>query len=439
MMKIPTLIATTMLLSSLLFSQEATTAGIASASDPSPAPVVQPPPSQTRTNPPVAATTHGLIFSTADGSTNLTVHGYAQAQNRMFDSNMNGENVDAFLFRKIRPLFEGTLFNAIDFRFMPDFGQNQPQIQEAYLELKTFRFAKLRVGKFKMPIGLEALRQDRELTFIERSPASDLVPLRYFGAQLSGSVLSDLITYAGGYFNGSNDGANGVFTRWAHSNEGAGRVFLQPFVTTGVSMIRGFGIGLAGSSGSAFGTIPGLKTAAQSTFFKYSSKVVADGTHTRISPQAYYYAGPVGLLGEYVISSQDVLSKTKTGAVTGTMTNEAWQVTGSVMLTGEKNSYAGVVPRNSFEPTQGFRHIGAVELAVRASQVRIDSGAFPLFANAKTAPQQAMEYGIGVNWLLNRFVKVSTDYHHTKFTMATSSVSPLSDENVVLSQIQLAF
>ena len=74
---------------------------------------------------------------------------------------------------------------------MPDFGQNNPQIQEAFLELKTVKFAKLRVGKFKEPIGLEVLRSDRELTFAERSLASDLVPLRYIGAQLSGSVLSN--------------------------------------------------------------------------------------------------------------------------------------------------------------------------------------------------------------------------------------------------------
>lgn len=55
----------------------------------------------------------------------------------MFSANQRGEEVDAFLFRRIRPLFEGTLFGNVDFRFMPDFGQNNSQIQEAFLELKT--------------------------------------------------------------------------------------------------------------------------------------------------------------------------------------------------------------------------------------------------------------------------------------------------------------
>jgi len=264
--------------------------------------------------------------------------------------------------------------------------------------------------------------------------ASDLVPLRYMGAQIGGSILSNSITYAAGYFNGSNDGSNGNF-QWAQDNEAAARLFLHPFATTGIDAIRDFGIGMAGSSGNQHGTIAGLKTVGQTSFFKYSSTTVANGQHDRISPQAYYYAGPVGILSEYVASSQDVLNK----KVAGNVKNEAWQVTGSVMLTGEKNSYSGITPRNSFEPARGFRHMGAVELAVRHSQLRIDNGAFPLFASPKTAAQAAAENGIGINWYLNHFVKLTTDYEHTNFRMALAKVTPLHSENVLMSQIQLAF
>jgi phosphate-selective porin OprO/OprP len=94
---------------------------------------------------------------------------------------------------------------------MPDFGQNNSQIQDAYIELNVLRAAKPRVGKFKTPIGLEVLTSDRELLFVERSMASDLVPLRELGAQIAGSILSDTVTYAVGYFNGTTDGSNGAF------------------------------------------------------------------------------------------------------------------------------------------------------------------------------------------------------------------------------------
>src|SRR5215469_686594 len=164
------------------------TAALSSDGTPDP---VQPASTQVSQTRPVSFHRDGLWFSAQDGQTRLQVHGYTQADDRMFYANIHGEPLDTFLFRRIRPLFEGTLFNNVDFRFMPDFGQNNPQIQEAFLELKTLRFAKLRVGKFKEPIGLEVLRQDRDLTFVERSMASDLLPLRYIGAQISGSVLSD--------------------------------------------------------------------------------------------------------------------------------------------------------------------------------------------------------------------------------------------------------
>jgi phosphate-selective porin OprO/OprP len=377
----------------------------------------------------------GLWFSNEDGSTHLQVHGYIQADNRWFLENTHGEPVDAFLFRKIRPLFEGTLFNNVDFRFMPDFGQNNPQIQEAYLELKTLPFAKLRVGKFKEPIGLEVLRQDRDLTFVERSLASDLLPLRTVGAQISGAVLSNSITYEGGYFNGSNDGTNGVFTHWASGNEGAARAFFHPFATTGIDAMSHFGIGVAGSAGSQHGAIAGLKTIGQTTWFKYSSTAVADGEHNRLAPQAYYYAGPFGVMGEYVISSQRVLNK----GITARIRNEAWQAEGSVLVTGEKNAYTGVRAGNAFEPGRGFSHFGALELAFRYSQARIDDDAFPHFANIATAARFAAETGIGFNWYLTRYVKLQTEYEHTGFRMAPGNKTPLHSENLVLSQIQLSF
>jgi phosphate-selective porin OprO and OprP len=384
---------------------------------------------------PVSFRRDGVWFSTADGSTHLQVHGYAQADNRMFSSNTRGQELDTFLFRRIRPLFEGTLFNQIDFRVMPDFGQYNPQIQEAYLELKTLPFAKLRVGKFKEPIGLEVLRQDRDLSFTERSIASDLLPLRYLGAQLSGSVLGKSINYEAGYFQGSSDGSNAVFTQWTHGNEGVGRIFLQPFATTSVNVLKNFGFGVAGSAGAQHGTIAGLKTMSQSTFFKYSSGALADGQHNRLSPQAYYYAGPFGAIAEYAISSQDVLNKGQIAR----LRNEGWEVQGSVMLTGDKNSYAGFHPHNGFEPNRGFRHLGAVELAVRFSQLGIDPDAFPLFASAKTSAQRARATGIGLNWHLNRYVKLMTDYEHTTFRMASVTATPLHNENVLISRIQLGF
>lgn len=382
----------------------------------------------------ISADSSGLWFSTADGADTLHVHGYLQADDRMFWSNLHGEPLDTVLFRRIRPLFEGTVFRSVDFRFMPDFGQNNPQIQEAFLEWRRFPAAKLRVGKFKEPIGLEILQQDRHLVFPERSMASDLLPLRYMGAQAGGSIFSRRIEYEAGYFNGASDGSNGNF-KWVPANEFAARLFLHPFAARRDPAIRGFGIGIAGSDGHDHGAIAGLKTASQSTFFKYASTTLANGPHTRIAPQANYYAGPLGLTSEYVISSQDVRNRSFSAMVR----NVGWQVSGSVLLTGEKNSYDSAIPRSTFAPACGRGHLGAFELTFRHSQVQIDRSAFPLLANPSSSAQQAAENGIGMNWILNRFVKLTTAYERTGFRMAQDSTPTLSMEKVLMSRVQLTF
>jgi phosphate-selective porin OprO and OprP len=427
-----------------LNAQTAAVSDDASTSSPSPQaalsdaaalPAVQAASATSERTGPIAARRDGVWLSTENGHTKLQVHGYVQADDRMFSATTLGIERDTFLFRRIRPLFEGTLLNNVDYRFMPDFGQDNPQIQEAYLELQTLRFAKVRVGKFKEPIGLEVLRSDRELIFAERSLASDLVPLRYIGAQLAGAVVSNSIEYAGGFFEGSSDGSNGAFTKWIESHEALARAFFLPWAATSITPLKQLGLGLAGSAGTQEGSIAGLKTTAQTTFFKYSSSTYADGQHNRLSPQAYYYVGPFGALAEYVISSQEVLNGTRAGRVK----NDAWEVAGTVMLTGEKNGYAGVRPRNASEPVSGWRRFGGLELAVRYSQLAIGQNTFPHFASISSAAQLAKEEGIVLNWYMTRYVKLVTNYEHTGFRVAAGNTTPLHTEDVLMTRIQLAF
>ncbi|HEU5336001.1 MAG TPA: porin [Terriglobales bacterium] len=376
----------------------------------------------------------GLTFTSESTSTQLRIHGYLQGDGHFFSSDPKGQSPDKLLFRRIRPQFEGTLFKVLDFRFMPDFGQNNPQVQDIHVELNVFSFARPRFGKFKAPISLEALRSDSEATFPERSLASNLVPLREVGAQLGGSVLRGAVSYAAGFFNSANDGSNGNF-QWRPGNEAAARVFFQPFLRSNAAPLRGLGVGLAGSSGAQGGTLPRLKTAGQNTFFRYSSTAVADGQHNRLSPQAYYYRGSLGIMGEYNISSQQVRSGTNRRR----LNHQAWQASASFMLTGEKNSYAGVRPLRAFEPQKGLRHLGGWEIAARYSHIRIDRSAFPVFADSKTAAAAAAELGVALNWYVNRFTRLMNAYEHTSFQAAPSSAAPLRGEHVVMSRIQFSF
>ena len=386
-------------------------------------------------------------FSARSGDSNFVfqLHGQVQVDSRTFfhDLDNHGKSingVDGFLLRRARPIFSGTVYRDFDFMFVPDFAGSTPQIFDAYVNYRYAPWLQIRGGKFKTPFGLEQLQNDAYINFNERSLATDLVPNRDVGFQLWGDIGDGRLSYAAGIFNGVGDGRNSSNSSFDNHAQFAGRFFLQPFKNTDVTPLQGLGFGLAGTWGNVSSNANGLPSAfltdGQQTFFTYTNNVVANGTHWRLSPQGYYYWGPLGLLGEYVISDQNVTK----GASSATLYNTAWEVAGSWVLTGEDASFAGVTPRHPFNPHEG--HWGALQLAGRFAKLDVDNAAFPTFANPATSASEATAWAAGLNWYLNRNIKVMTSFSHTTFggninpAVATVTRQP---ENVVFTRVQLAF
>ena len=92
------------------------------------------------------------------------------------------------------------------------------------------------------------------------------------------------------------------------------------------------------------------------------------------------------MLGEYVISKQDVTL----GTVTREVENDAWQLQVSWVLFGGDASYRGVTPRNAFDWAAGTW--GAVELVARYSELDIDDEAFTagFLSTSSSATAQTM-------------------------------------------------
>ena len=129
-----------------------------------------------------------------------------------------------------------------------------------------------------------------------------------------------------------------------------GRVFFRPFATQHVGApISASASRAARAPRRARSTAPALgsyRTPGQLALFRYRADgtapntVLAEGRRTRVSPQGYFYAGPVGVLAEYVRSTQNVRRATSTAE----LTSQAWQVSGGWVLTGERESYTGITP-----------------------------------------------------------------------------------------------
>ena len=382
----------------------------------------------------VSAGKEGFWIRSADNNFQLRVGGHLQADSRFYTESdpaiILGSST--FSLRKARPILEGTVYKFFDFKIMTDFGNGQALVQDAYVGFNYLPRTQFRLGKFKPPVGLERLQADVDTIFVERALPTDLVPNRDLGVQVFGEHLGGVFNYALGVFNGVVDGGNGDLDT-NNTKDFAGRVFLNPFQSSSIASLKGLGIGLAGTSGSQQGPLPVLRTPAQAIFFNYYPSTLANGNRYLITPQAYYYMGPFGLLGEYVQTAQDV----KNGNTFGEISMSSWQVAASYVITGEKASFKSVTPRKQFNP--GVRSFGAVELAGRYTQLNVDNEAFiQKFANPNVSASRASTWTAGVNWYFNRNLRLQLNYEQSAF----KGGSPTGDrqtEKVILSRFQVAF
>jgi phosphate-selective porin OprO/OprP len=370
-----------------------------------------------------------------DGSSDfqLKIGADIQVDSRTFPGVSTVPLTDQIILRRIRPTFSGTVFKYVDFYLRPDFGQGSTILYDAYLQLDYFSRANVRVGKFKPPVGLERLQSDDDTNFIERGLPTLLAPSRDIGYQVSGDIVKSRVNYAVGVFNGVPD--NGLSDLSASNHRDyAARLFLTPFQPNTHNPLRGLGIGIGASSGNDDGiALPSYKTFGQNTFFKFASGVTSAGHRTRLAPQAYYYLGPFGLLAEYTLTEEGF----QKGTVRRDIAFRAWQVQATCLLTGERKGFGTLTPRRAFDPRNGGW--GAIELAVRAGDFSAENGIYNYgFALPSTTPRRAREWVGGINWYLNRMLRISLDYGNTNFEGGAAHGDRAS-EKALLERFQVSF
>ena len=454
----------------------------------------------------VKAGNTGFSLESADGQNVIKLRGLLQADYHYYfegsrdvrnrsdqragdlDSNGFSNTGDTWLLRRVRPIIQGTLLGIYDFRFTPDFAGNSATVVDAYIDARFHPTFKVRAGIFKSFVGLERLQSGADIKLMERSYVTNaILPNRDLGIAVHGDVFGDTLNYAFGLVNGVNDGAIiGTGTAYDGHPEGTGRLFTTPFKDSD-SRLRDLGFGVAATytnflgernlnftdTTAADGTrngLPSYLSDGQNTFFRYNSTAIAYGERWRIAPQANYYNGPVGIIGEYALERQAVSLTTggsppAGGAGSNTaiqpnsnknLNHNAWQIAVSYILTGEDASFQGVKPKRNFIFGTGC---GAWELVARYSEINLDEATFKnpagtsyigAYADLSTSAQSAHSWTAGVNWYLNPNVKVALNYSHTTFDggagvgttpidAAGTNVRDRADESAFFTRLQLAY
>jgi phosphate-selective porin OprO/OprP len=395
-----------------------------------------------------------------------------------------GVGPDSIFLRQARIILEGYVFNDIYFKLMPDFAQNSNSsnlIPDAFVDFAYQPKASLLVGKYKPSIGLERLQGDANTVFLERAFPTNLAPNRDMGLQLHGSFAKpgyiaekspgaidskNFFTYQVGITNGTGDSGNIALngalpnsaSSFANNKEFDGRIFAQPFQHSGYDWLEGFGVGVSGSFSNPdhLALVAQRTPLGQSQFIDYTQvngqtkgTLTSNGNANRIYPQAYWYKGPFGLMGEYVASTQTLNATSNSrGNNNLTQTNTASHVQFSYVVTGEDNQFEGVKPIRKFDPGKGTW--GALQLAARWSQLTLDNDSFKLLDPTKSA-SEATEFTVGANWFLNKYSLIRFDYENVWFTGGAGTVGATTNgvtsynianrpsEQVLSTRFQLAF
>ena len=124
-----------------------------------------------------------------------------------------------------------------------------------------------------------------------------------------------MFQYQLGIFDGVQDGGS-KDDEGNSDKDFAGRVFAQPAKGAGIAALENLGFGLAGTYGNRTDDNGALnfRTAGRSSFYRYANNTVTGkGIQWRIAPQAYWFWGPFGFMGEYFKSEGDIKGTVGTG------------------------------------------------------------------------------------------------------------------------------
>ncbi|HEY4055646.1 MAG TPA: porin [Kofleriaceae bacterium] len=399
-------------------------------------------------NKPDAGWKDGFFIQSSDGKTKVKIGAFTQFDSRVFIEDSAKAKTDQFNFRSIRPDLQATFLDHFDVRLMPDFAGAKLVVQDAYVDVHYADVVKVRFGKFKVPFGLERLQGEANTLFAERGLPTQIAPNRDLGVQVFGEIAGGTLAYQLGVFNGVADGASGDGDV-SDGKEGAARIFIKPFAQTKDRWLAELGFGGAVTFGQKNGTlaspdVPIFKTQASTSFFSLATgtaladTVIADGHQWRASGQASYYAGPLGILGEYVRSAEHLAL----GPSTATLTTDAFQGAVQYVLTGDNATYKSVAPDRPLDPSKG--HYGAFDIAARFNELRIvDTDLFRLgFADATKSAFRVRSGGLGLNWYATRFFRVAIDYERTYFRSGARDAGAPADrpaESSFVGRVQTAF
>jgi phosphate-selective porin OprO and OprP len=288
---------------------------------------------------------------------------------------------------------DGVLFDRVEFQVDGEVGDDNPW-RDVYADVKVHRALRVRAGRFKVPFSLEQLMSGADLDFIRRASAvADLSPSRDIGVMLHGRLADKALKYEAGVFE-----VNSTARLWTRDavRTLAGRVTLAPLADTDVLEISAALLrsGLPEGRGGLDGHM-----VMGDTFFR---PVFVNGTRTRMGTSVAWNGTSVALRGELIRSLDTRRGQGIDNGDLSDLVSTGGYVAAIWHLAARDGRRWGHAPFRGVDLTARFDRLtfgststtGEAFLNPRADYVA------PIGKDAITA---------GVNWYVNRWVKVQAN------------------------------
>jgi len=337
-----------------------------------------------------------LKWETNEGEFKLQVGGRIMVDAAFYDEDnvdLDGENGTEF--RRARLFVAGTMFHDWDWKAQYDFAGNDAEIKDAYIRYTGFGPAKITIGQFKQPFGLEELTSSKYITFMERSMATNAFSTgRRIGLGANGA--GENWTWAASVYSREegDDTADG-----GDEGYGAGaRLTWAPWNEKTKVLHLGGSVAWEDPNNNDVRFRARPESHITSTRMVDTGKFPDPDTFTKYGIEAATVLGPFSLQGEYMlVQAQDDTSGVSDPDF------EGGYIYGSWFLTGESRNYKkGKFGRVSPKNPVGKGGIGAWELAARYSTIDLDDGDF------KGGEEDNIT--VGLNWYTNKHVRFMANY-----------------------------
>jgi phosphate-selective porin OprO and OprP len=334
-----------------------------------------------------------------------------------------------FELHRARVGIEGRVFNHFEYEVereireeVSDLLRIQKEIpahtwRDVFVNFRYFRDAQIKVGKFKIPFGMDQTTGSMNLDFPYRSfIANYLAPARDKGIMVHGRIWERGLNYEAGVF--LHDGENAEYQDVV-SERGeerfksgvrtfVGRVTGTPLRLTPVPKVfREVEIGGAFASTKVQEGLKSLRLQSElgENIFRH---IFVHGHRLRLGTQLRWTPGPFSLKGEFIHVSEERLGQGIRGEDLPNLIERGWYLSGTWLVTGQKHDERDD-PKRAFPPFG--RGLGAVELAGRWEAMRLGSAEHP--GRPARTPRAANVLGnsvrawtFGVNWYWNRYMKI---------------------------------